>query len=92
MTARGVTESVVEQAALAWLEGVGWRVAHGPDIAPDMPAAERDDYGEVVLARRRRAALARVNPALPTEVLEDEARTGTLTAGREWFKPWLVRV
>ena len=34
------TESVVEQAALAWLESAGWRIAHGPDIAPDMPAAE----------------------------------------------------
>ena len=33
------TESTVEVAALAWLEGVGWGVAHGPDIAPDMPAA-----------------------------------------------------
>jgi len=92
MTARGVTESVVEEAALAWLEGVGWRVAHGPDIVPDMSAAERDDDGEVVLARRLRAALARVNPALLAEVLEDEARTGVLTAGREWFKPWRARV
>lgn len=35
------TESVVEDAALAWLEAIGWQVAHGPDIAPDMPAAER---------------------------------------------------
>jgi len=35
------TESVVEDAALAWLEAIGWPVAHGPDIAPDMPAAER---------------------------------------------------
>jgi len=38
------TEFDVEQIALAWLEGVGWRVAHGPDIAPDMLAAERADY------------------------------------------------
>jgi len=29
------TESTVEDAALAWLEGIGWRVAHGPDVAPD---------------------------------------------------------
>lgn len=29
------TESVVESAALAWLEGLGWSIAHGPDIAPD---------------------------------------------------------
>jgi len=27
------TESTVEAAALACLEAIGWRVAHGPDIA-----------------------------------------------------------
>jgi type I restriction enzyme R subunit len=27
------TESVVEQAALAWLEALGYAVRHGPDIA-----------------------------------------------------------
>ena len=47
------TESGVEAAALAWLEAVGWRVAHGPDISPNMPMAEWADYGEAVLARAR---------------------------------------
>lgn len=28
---RTFTESTVEDAALAWLEASGWRVAHGPD-------------------------------------------------------------
>lgn len=51
------TESTVEEAALAWLEATGWLIAHGPDIAPEMPAAERAHYGEVVLARRLRDAL-----------------------------------
>lgn len=32
MSAR-VTESVVEDAALAWLESLGYVVLHGPDIA-----------------------------------------------------------
>jgi type I site-specific restriction-modification system R (restriction) subunit len=68
------TESVVEDAALAWLESIGWRVAHGPDIAPDTLGAERRDYGEVVLAQRLREALARLNPALPAEALEDAFR------------------
>ncbi|MGQ0657877.1 MAG: type I restriction endonuclease, partial [Chromatiales bacterium] len=68
------TESVVEEAALAWLEAIGWRIAHGPVIAPDMPAHERRDYGEVVLAQRLRDALARLNPALPAEALEDAFR------------------
>ena len=36
-----ISESTVEQA---WLEGLSWHVAHGPDIAPDTPGAERSDY------------------------------------------------
>ena len=44
-------EAVVEQAALNWLARLGWRVAHGPDIAPGTPGAERDDYSHVVLER-----------------------------------------
>ena len=83
MTERGVTESVVEQAALAWLEAAGWRIAHGPDIAPDMLAAERRDYGEVVLAQRLRDALARLNPMLPAEALEDAFRKLTRPEGAD---------
>lgn len=45
------TESTVEDAALAWLVAIGWRIAHGPDIVPDMAAAERRDCGEAGLAR-----------------------------------------
>ena len=83
MTERGVTESVVEQATLAWLESAGWQIAHGPDIAPDMPAAERADYSEVALAQRLRDALARLNRALPAEALEDAFRKLTRPEGAE---------
>jgi len=76
-------ESVVEQAALAWLEATGWRVAHGPEIAPDMPEAERADYGEVVLSTRLRDALARLNPTLPAEALEDAYRKLTRPGGAD---------
>ena len=40
-----LTEADIEQAALAWLVGLGWRVAHGPDIAPGAPEAERAGFG-----------------------------------------------
>ena len=45
------TESIVEDAALAWLEGMGYAVLHGPNIAVGEPAAERSDpnYSDVVL-------------------------------------------
>ena len=60
-------ESVVEDAALAWLEGLGYAVLHGPEIAVGMPGAERTDpgYRDVVLERRLRQALLRLNPGLP---------------------------
>jgi type I restriction enzyme R subunit len=77
----GFTESVVEQAALAWLKSLGWTVKHGPDIAPGELAAERSDYAQVVLTERLRQALARLNPALPPEALDDALRKLTRPEG-----------
>ncbi len=77
------SESIVEEAALAWLESVGWQVRNGVEIAPGEPAAERDDYGQVVLAQRLRDALARLNPALPAEALDDAFRKLTRPEGAE---------
>jgi type I restriction enzyme R subunit len=70
------TESVVEEAALAWLEALGYAVLHGPDIAAGELAAERGDpnYRDVVLEARLRQALVRLNPDLPQEALEDAYR------------------
>ncbi|HOC43811.1 MAG TPA: type I restriction endonuclease subunit R [Thermoanaerobaculales bacterium] len=74
MVSRSFTESVVEEAALAWLEAAGWRVEYGPRIAPGELFAERPDYGQVVLKQRLRDALARLNPELPAEALDDAFR------------------
>ena len=76
-----ITESTVEDAALAWLESLGWAVAHGPDIAPDALAAERSDYGQAMLEQRLRASLAQLNPDLPTTALEDAFRRLTRPEG-----------
>ena len=69
-----ISESVVEEAALEWLAGLGWQTAHGPDIAPDTADAERSDYDQVVLERRLRDALAELNPSLPIPALDDALR------------------
>ena len=74
-------ESDVEQAALDWLEDLGWHVAHGPDVAPESAGAERADYGRVVLEQRLRDALARLNPDLPAEALDDAFRKLTQPEG-----------
>ena len=76
-----LSESTVEAVALDWLAALGWAVAHGPDIAPDTPAAERADYGAVVLTNRLRSALAHLNPDLPDGALEDALRRLMSPAG-----------
>jgi type I restriction enzyme R subunit len=79
----GVTESVVEQAAMAWLESVGWQVVNGAEIAPGESAAERDSYSQVILERRLREALARLNPTLPFEAHDDAFRKLTRPDGAD---------
>ena len=76
-----LTESEAEQAALTWLESLGWALKHGPDIAPGTLEAEREDFGQVVLARRLRDALYHLNPNLPEEALEDAFRKLTRPEG-----------
>ena len=91
-----LAEADVEQIGLDWLAGLGWRVAHGPDIAPDTPNAERDYCGQVILERRLRAALAELNPTLPASALEDAFRKlprsegATLEARNRAFHRMLV--
>ena len=76
-----LSEADVEQAALDWLQAAGWRVRYGPEIAPDTPDAERSGYDQVVLARRLRDALAKLNPGLPEPALADAYRKLTRPEG-----------
>lgn len=74
MKDQAVTESVVEQASLAWLENLGYSIANGLDIAPDQPAAERAAFTEVILSKRLKDALISLNPDSPIECVDDAFR------------------
>ncbi len=80
-----IAESIVEEAALGWLESLGYTVKQGLEIAPGEVGAERTDYGKVVLERRLRDVLARLNPELPPEALDDAFRK--ITRARGWASP-----
>ena len=69
-----LNESIVENATLEWFRELGYADAHGPQLAPGEPAAERDSYVEVVLVGRLREAIRRLNPAIPEEAREDALR------------------
>ena len=68
------TESLLEEAVLDHLASLGYQILHGPDIAPGEPYAAREDYRQVLLPQRLRAALTRLNPHLPPTALDDAFR------------------
>ena len=90
------TESVVEEAALEWLGGLGYTVLHGPAIAPEEPASERETYNDVILRGRLRGALERLNPTLPPAALDEALRkvfypqAPTMVANNRAFHRMLV--
>ena len=60
-------ESVIEEAALDWLAGLGYEIQHGPDLP-------RSDYSEVVFSGRLRNALQRINPEIPGDAINEAVR------------------
>ena len=75
-----LSESVVEDAALDWLRGLGYNVIAGPDMPPG-PHALRKEYSDVFFASTVRGALGRINPDLPDEALDDAFRKLTRPEG-----------
>ena len=67
-------ESTVEDAALTWFAELGYAVAHGPDLAPGEPSAERNGFDDVVLVGRLRSAIQRLNRDIPDEAREEALR------------------
>jgi type I restriction enzyme, R subunit len=85
-------ESTVEQAAIAWLEQLGYEYRFGPDIAPNEKAGERSSFEEVVLLERVRVALSRLNPLASPEALAEALRQltepelhGNLLQANQWL-------
>ncbi len=74
------SESIVEDAALGWFREVGYEVVRGPDMTPG-PTSRRKSYSDVILQSDVRYAIARLNPDLPEETLDDAFRRLTRPVG-----------
>ncbi|HLX65165.1 MAG TPA: type I restriction endonuclease subunit R [Planctomycetota bacterium] len=90
-----LNESLVEDAALGWFAELGYAVGHGPHMAPGERAAERDSFGDVVLAGRLREAIRRLNPDIPHDAQDEALRkvlrpeTPSLTGNNRRFHAML---
>jgi hypothetical protein len=73
---KGFAESDAEEAALGWLETLGYGIKHGPEIAFGVDGGERTDpgYHDTILQNRLHRALTRLNPGLPTAAVFDAYR------------------
>lgn len=61
---------LLEKAVLEWFEKeLGYERAYGPDISPDGSRPERTSYSDVLLLKRLRESLIRINPTLPEEAI-----------------------
>lgn len=74
MSESGINEAAVENAALSWFSDLGYAVVNGEQIAPGEPDAERQSYGDVVLAGRLCDAIDRLNPDIPAQAREEAIR------------------
>jgi type I restriction enzyme R subunit len=71
-------EEALEQATLALFAELGWETvnayretyAEAPDVSGGGPSLGRATRGDVILRPRLEAALARLNPDLPTEAIQ----------------------
>lgn len=69
-----LNENTVEQAALTWFQELGFTKLHGPEISEDGIAPERTGYSDVVLRARLENAIAKLNPNLPLEAVDEVIR------------------
>ena len=80
------TESELEQAALEWLEEIGYEVLSEADVSPESDCPLRDSYNDVVLMDRLLNALEQNNPTLPTDAIEEAYRQITVPQHPNWLE------
>lgn len=65
-----ITEDIIEQTTLEMLQVLGWEYANGRDISPEGIFCERDSFGQVILTKRLRKAISKINPHIPKDAQE----------------------
>lgn len=89
-------ESAVEEMAIEELQTLGYTYISGIDLAPDALNPERHSYGDVLLMGRLQAAMSKLNPVVPADVIQGAARklsriaTSNMLADNEEFHLMLV--
>jgi len=65
-----ITENIIETSSIEILMSLGWEYANGKEISPEGLFCERDSFSQIVLTKRLRNAIARINPHIPPDAQE----------------------
>lgn len=91
-----ITESAIEELVIELLEKQGYEYVSGPDIAPDGVKAERKSFEDVLLLKRLKNAINRINAKIPPDAREDAIKqiqnlnSSELIANNETFHRMLT--
>lgn len=66
-----ITESSIEEFTISLLIKQEYQYFYGPDFAPDCDTPERTSFEDVLLLKKLKAALVRINPGIAEDLLED---------------------
>ena len=70
-----IAEADFEAWVLEMLAEQGWQTVHGPEIAPGIPGAEREDYRERTIARALEGKTDFYKPWLPVLLKDNTANS-----------------
>ena len=65
-----ITENIIEQSAIELLQSQGWEYANGRELSPEGLFCERENYQQIILTKRLRNAVAKINPHIPADAQE----------------------
>lgn len=80
-----ITEDHIEQIVIQEFVDLGYHYINGADISPDGSMPERT-YNEVVLKERLKAAIAKLNPTIPSEAQDEALRKVLRSDSPELFQ------
>lgn len=69
-----MNEDQLEQNIIEIIEKQGYKYIYGPNIEPDTPNSERNTYEDVILVKRLRENISRLNPHISQSVKEEAVK------------------
>ena len=74
MAKNKINEEEIELATIDILKDIGYKYIHGEEIAPDSENPERTRWDEVILRRRLKESLERINPKVPIDAIDEAVK------------------